>query len=243
MEAFYSASLNPETSISQLTYDIWRANNPTKRLNLNANKLANVRRDIINRERLTRVELQAIQLKVKQRDENTTPCEIEADVTPEERHANKNRESNKQTESHMQEQLHIDAQDEKVNVMKESILQRYEIAVETPINQRPPIPKIKNAQSAKTAIKTTSKAIDQIKEKSGKLSLTAVNHLMYATASAVTESLGLKTKEKRRLRKPNQANWKKKIEREICKIRGDISTLNEIKKKKISQRKAEEGIV
>ena len=136
-------SLNPKTSLTQGTYDIWCANNPTKRLNLNANKLANVRRDIINRERLTKVELQAIQLKVKQRDENTTPCETDADVTPEERHSNKNRENNKQTESHIQEQLNRDAQDETVNVMKESILKKYEIAVETPINQRPPIPKIK----------------------------------------------------------------------------------------------------
>lgn len=66
MEAFYAASLNPKTSITQGTYDIWPANNPTKRLNLNASKLANVRRDIVNRERLTKVELQAIQLKVKQ---------------------------------------------------------------------------------------------------------------------------------------------------------------------------------
>lgn len=58
--------ITPKTSITQGTYDIWRANNPTKRLNLNASKLANVRRDIVNRERLTKVELQAIQLKVKQ---------------------------------------------------------------------------------------------------------------------------------------------------------------------------------
>ena len=83
--------------------------NPTKRLNLNANKLANVRRDIVNRERLTKMELQAIQLNVKRRDENTRPCETDADITPEERHTNKNRENNKQTESHMQEQLNIDA--------------------------------------------------------------------------------------------------------------------------------------
>ena len=41
MEAFYAASLNPKTSITQGTYDIWRANNPTKRINLNASKLAN----------------------------------------------------------------------------------------------------------------------------------------------------------------------------------------------------------
>ena len=87
---------------------------------------------------------------MKQRNENTTPCETDANVTPEERHANKNRENDKQTESHMQEQLNIDAQDETVNDMKESILQRYEKAMETPISQRSPIPKIKNARGAKT---------------------------------------------------------------------------------------------
>ena len=124
--------------------------------------------------------------------------------------------------------------------MKESLLQRYEIAVESLMNQRQP--KITNAQSAKTAIETANKAIDQIKEESGKLSLTDVNHLMYATASAVTEALGLKTKEKRRLRKPNQPKWKKKIEREICKIRGDISTLNEIKNEKSVEEKGKKAL-
>ena len=45
MEAFYTASLNPKISVIQGTYDIWRASNPTNRMNLDANKLANVRRD------------------------------------------------------------------------------------------------------------------------------------------------------------------------------------------------------
>ena len=114
--------------------------------------------------------------------------------------------------------------------------------METPINPRPPIPKIKNAQSAKTAIETANKAIDQIKQESGKLSLTDVNQLMYATASAVTESQGLKTKEKRRLRKPNQPKWEKKIECKICKIRGDISTLNEIKNEKSVREKRKKAL-
>ena len=126
--------------------------------------------------------------------------------------------------------------------MKESILQSSEIVVETLINQRQPIPKITNAQSAKTAIETANKAIDQIKEESRKLSLADVNHLMYAAASAVTESLGLKTKEKRRLRKPNQPNWKMKVERGIRKIRDDISTLNEIMNEKSVKEKRKKAL-
>lgn len=71
MEAFYTAPLNPKTSIPQGTYDILRANNITKRLNLNANKLENFLRDISSSERLTKTELQAIQISVKQKNQNT----------------------------------------------------------------------------------------------------------------------------------------------------------------------------
>ena len=53
----------------------------------------------------------------------------------------------------------VDTQDETVGIIKESILQRYEIAKETPISQRPPIPKIKNERHAKSAIETANKAI------------------------------------------------------------------------------------
>ena len=110
-----------------------------------------------------------------------------------------------------QEQLNTEAQDEIVSVMKENILQRYEIARETPISQRPPIPKIKNVQSAKSVVETANKAIHQIKEESGKLSLTDINHLMYATASAVTESLGMKTKKKTDYENPANQNGKRKL--------------------------------
>ena len=92
--------------------------------------------------------------------------------------------------------------------MKASILQRYETAMETPINQRPTIPKIKNVQSAKTAIETANKAIDQIKEESGKLSLTDVNHLMYATASVQTNT-GLESKRKKEAAKTQSTKRKK----------------------------------
>ena len=55
---------------------------------------------------------------------------------------------------------------------------------------------------------------------------------MYATAITVKESLGIKTKRNNKLRKPHQPKWKKKIEGEIYKVMGDVSTLNEIKHQK-----------
>ena len=50
MEAYVTAQMKPsgETNTKQ-TYMLWRTANPTKRLNIDANRLANVRRDIIKK--------------------------------------------------------------------------------------------------------------------------------------------------------------------------------------------------
>lgn len=53
--AYYQAIEHPtESSNTKETYKIWRTNNPTIRLYMNENKLANVRRDIINKKRIIR---------------------------------------------------------------------------------------------------------------------------------------------------------------------------------------------
>ena len=212
MEAFYTASLNPNTSVIQGTYDIWRASNPTNRLNLDANKLANVHRDILNKKRLTEMELQAIQAKVIQRDANVIPDERDVNADPEEQNEDKN-ENEKNNEPDGREPLNEDEQDEKVRAMKESILRKYEAAKETPIGQRPPLPKIKSDRHSKSATEIANKVINQIKDQLPEvLSLTDINHLIYASASAITESLGIKEKRKYRLRKDNRPKWKKKLE-------------------------------
>ena len=121
---------------------------------------------------------------MKQRYENTTPYTRDANAVPEEQNANNNHEIDKNSESDVQEPLSIDTQDETVGITKESILQRYEIAKETPIRQRPPIPKKKkNERHAKSVIETANKAIlshqpDTVKDQFGKLSLTNINHLV-----------------------------------------------------------------
>ena len=70
MEAFYKATNNPsETTTTKAAYNIWRLQNLTARPNLDANKLANVRRDIIKSKRLTEMELETIRANVRQ----TTP--------------------------------------------------------------------------------------------------------------------------------------------------------------------------
>ena len=97
---------------------------------------------------------------VKQRHENTTPYKRDANVVPEEQNANNNQEIYKNSESDLQEPLSIDKQDETVGIIKESILQRYEIAKETPNrSEATNSKKKKNERHAKSVIGTANKAI------------------------------------------------------------------------------------
>ena len=70
-----------------------------------------------------------------------------------------NQENDKNSESDAQEPLNIDTQDKSVNIMKESILQRHEIAKETLISKGPPIPEIKHEWHSKQSQQLDKRAI------------------------------------------------------------------------------------
>ena len=52
MYAIYMSLENPAGSHTENTFTMWRSHNYNVRINLNGNKLANVRRDIMNKKRL-----------------------------------------------------------------------------------------------------------------------------------------------------------------------------------------------
>ena len=177
------------------------------------------------------------------RDENAKSNERDMNVDPEEQTGDRNRhEQNDEPVNH--EPLKIDEQDEKVSAMKENILRKFETAKETPIGHRIPIPKIKSDRHSKSAIETANKAINQIEDELPEVlsSLTDINHLVYAAASAITELLGIKQKRRNILRKVNQPKWKKRIENDLCKIRGDISILNKVKNEKPVREKRKKAL-
>jgi len=62
------------------------------------------------------------------------------------------------------------------------------------------------------------------------MTVTNINHLLYAAGCAIVASLGIKQSRRTKPRKPNKPKWQKEIESEIQSIRGDISVLTEIKK-------------
>ena len=64
MYAFYMSLQKPAGSHTENNFSIWRSHNHNVRINLNQNKLGNVQRDIINKKRLTEIELREIKEKV-----------------------------------------------------------------------------------------------------------------------------------------------------------------------------------
>ena len=64
MYAFHMSLEKPAGSHAWNTFRIWRSCNHNVRMNLNGNKLANVRRDIMNKKRLTDFELRGIKEKI-----------------------------------------------------------------------------------------------------------------------------------------------------------------------------------
>ena len=60
MHAFYMSLEKPSGNHTENTFSKWRSRNHNVRINLNGNKLAKVRRDIMNNKRLTDVKLREI---------------------------------------------------------------------------------------------------------------------------------------------------------------------------------------
>ena len=133
--------------------------------------------------------------------------------------------------------------DKSMKAMKDDILRKWETVKYQEMTERPLLPKIKKDRRARDAIDTANKAIKEIKEGiDGPLTITGINQIVYATASIITEQIGLKPRQHSRIgKKQKEPPWKAKIKKEIQKKRSDISILTEIQNgSKIRERKRKE---
>ena len=91
MTAFYQALKEPKDNTTKQTYELWRQKVGEHVSYIDANKLVNVRRDIMKKNRLTAAEIEEIKMKIRQpinteqqnpedakvRLENLTPEQLE----------------------------------------------------------------------------------------------------------------------------------------------------------------------
>ena len=66
MTTFYQALKEPKDNKTQQTYELWRQKFGEHRSYIDANKLANVRKNIMKKNRLTAAEIEEIKMKIRQ---------------------------------------------------------------------------------------------------------------------------------------------------------------------------------
>ena len=251
IHAYYSSFEKPSgTSHTNNTYRIWRERVGDNRRNLDENKLANVRRDIIRNNRLTEAELDEIRQNV--RIEPSTP------TTSDETTA---KQTNSRLEDHCTTQIpperevhftdieaHNDMMDEQLTKdqfdqicqMKEQILCELTKVKNTKMEDRESLRKVNNNKHSKEQVRLGNIATRKILEDL-KPNLTQLNEIIYASAK-VLENICIKDTKQRNRNHNKKPGWKLRIEREIEIIRGEISIMEEFTRseniKKFKSRKA-----
>ena len=238
MEAYVTVQMKPsgETNTKQ-TYVLWRTANPTRRLNIDANKLANVRRDISKKKILTDAELENIRRNVRERlKQNDQQREdISQQNTPSE-----NIETEDETQINQADERqagHDQQLDEMYQSLSDEIQRKWEEIKHLDMEDRDPLPKITKDKNAKKLIRTGNQIIaniiDNCKET---LNITSINQIAHATAAVITESTGIKLK-KPKQNKRKQPKWKEKLGKDIQYKGSDLSVLSEMEKgAKVNQR-------
>lgn len=194
--------------------------NPTSRPNLDANKLANVRRDIVKNKRLSETEIENIRTRIR---ETLTDTENNQEI--EQPHPTvavdlENEVDNSRTEE--ADNGSNVGQNETYVELKENVMRKWEELKHQEMNERDYLCKISNDKKTKTLIKQANKVLKDIKMgHQDVLDLTSINQLCYAAASVVTEMTSTKKQKKQRKRK--QPKWKEDIEKDIKRKRGDLA--------------------
>lgn len=229
MRAHYCATLHPtQTSATEEAFIIWRQNNPNFMCNMTAGKLANTRRDILRNNRLTDVELEALRQNVEQAhvppgtNSETTPT-----PEPEETPGNDDILSESATPE-IVDRDHHPSQDVNPELLND-IRREWEKVKYLPMDKRERLKKLNETKVSTQKLKSANRALGTIiDDNNDELSLTAINQLIYATASVVSgrDPVRKGTKAKTQNIKPK---WQRKIEAKILEMRRDLSIATEIK--------------
>ena len=214
MITFYEAIKEPEDNTTQQTYELWRQQAGEHRSYIDASKLANVRRDIVKKNRLTAAEIEEIKMKIRQpintkqqnpEDarvwlENLTPEQVENTIE-QVRQRNEINNINKpvqQEERFEENETFVAENKEAIEEMKTEVLQEFFKTQNMNIEEREPLLKLETNKKNKLNIRIGNTALDQIIKVIKPKDITTLNELSYSTAKSITGRCGMKkiTKQK-----------------------------------------------
>ena len=214
MKAYYQALEQPSNENStNHTYKIWRKMNANYRTTIDANKLANVKRDISKNERLTEAELERIKSDIRKNQQLSDTAENESNASTDNMTRDDNVTHNDEGNDNYMLESEQNEEERKTLDMKQQILEKWEEIKIIEQGQRVKLPNINKDRKAKELIKISNKALSMIKEQHHEpLDVTEINELLYATAAVITEKKAsdLKSKENER---PNSLRGKKELKK------------------------------
>ena len=261
MYAYYHALEKPfGRNSTARAYEIWRSNNKDIRTYIGANKLANVRRDIIKNKRLTDIEIHNIKEEVRrkiaiQTKENTaevpsmnrdlpsttatgnTVRQIIEDEDTAVKEAN-DVETEQITVEEMSQEMSENPdsitpnfQTNDVEIMRQNILRELGIVQNIEMNKREILHKIQSNKNTKLKIKTGNSALKEILKEILKVREPNLNEVNNLIyATAKVVTEECTGSKKRKDNKRRKPIWKEKIEKEIEQMRGDLSIISELQR-------------
>ncbi|XP_042889217.1 uncharacterized protein LOC122264411 [Penaeus japonicus] len=246
LRAFFTAQLRPMGNVTQDTYENWREIvGPEFRTNIDAGKLGNVRRDIINNKRLTDAQIEQVRIEIAEQPRgigifdddnvveragelrvnlvNLSPDQIESIVNVVRNGGDPLAREENQNDAYQERNR------EKIEEAYQNIIREMSVVDLTEMTTRENLPKITLNSKANEMIKLYNVALKEVIKHIGK-DLNTINNLFYSTAKVITSELGVKVKKKRQYNTNKPPKWKVKLQKEIDSLRAEISILDEMLK-------------
>ena len=214
LKAFYTAQYNPITNLTEQTFIEWRkVVGKDVRENIDSNKLANIRRDIIRNKRLTDAEIDQIRTQIRN-EENVTSDEEEEQHSIEKMNLepivlipqlNMNEVQNRiaevrnaslndedaESQDNFTEQYSQEIEEARLDILREFSRTEHQNLFE-----RDPLPKIINSAKFNLKIKLYNVTLKKILTNK-ECDLSNLNAMIYATGKAISNQMGVKTKKKK----------------------------------------------
>ena len=224
LAAYFTAINNPDSNTTNQTYNIWRdLTGPHHHENMDANKLGAVRRYAMKK--LTAAEIDEIKDSINKNKNsqssvnpgnptqpNTITTEQEAPcVSP-------NLKNNPDAENM-----------EKILKAKNNIIEEHSITKYTHMCNREQLPKIQINKRTQECVAIYNSALALILQETDK-DITTLNNLIYATALAATNSMGVSISKINRTNPRSIPKWKARMNKEVESLRGELSILTELEK-------------
>ena len=227
MLCYYKAQAEPmKDNTTKETYRIWRQRNPNVRPNMDANKIASQRRYIEKNKKLTAIEIDQIKAQIE-RESHYTHDHYEAEISGQ----------SEQTEGEIPlERIdNLAAEANETSELSRDILNKYADLEGISVKDRLPLPKLSLTKKLKAIIKESNSVLE--KNMQGK-SLNEINQLLYATAFLISDKVGNTPKQRKRRTLQAKPKWQVRIEKQVEKMRGELSLLTEMLKENDHQKKS-----